>query len=315
MKILITGSSGQIGTNLALRCLADGHDVRGLDQRPNPWTNSFASAIVDLARAPVHRSEDLWEAAERPDVLVHLAAHAKVSELVEEPHRAFENIAMLQRVLEACRRWKVPLVFSSSREVYGDLRRPVTGESGADFQLAASTYSASKIACESLIYSYARCYGLSYLVFRLSNVYGRYDNDLERMERVIPLFIRRIEEGEPLTVYGAGKTLDFTHVDDCVAGIAAGLARLSRGRLRNETINLGTGQGHSLLALVDYLAQALQQPPRVVVAEPLPGEITRYVADLGKAKALLDFEPRVHLRDGLRSAIAWGREWARNRPQ
>ena len=69
-------------------------------------------------------------------------------------------------------------------------------------------YSASKIAGEAFIYSYAECYGLPYLVFRFSNVYGRYDCDIERLERVIPLFIRRIAEGQPIVVYGREKVLE-----------------------------------------------------------------------------------------------------------
>ena len=123
------------------------------------------------------------------DVVVHLAAHAKVHQLVQQPHRALENVMMTFNVLEYARQQRVPLVFSSSREVYGDVHRfEEYGEQVADFAYTESTYSASKISGEAFMYSYARCYGLPYLVFRFSNVYGRYDNDLHRMVRVLPLF-------------------------------------------------------------------------------------------------------------------------------
>src|SRR4029434_11025973 len=108
---------------------------------------------------------------------------------------------MTSTVREFCRQQKLPIVFSSSREVYGDVHRFSTQEGQADFAFTESTYSASKIAGEALIYSYARCYELPYLVFRFSNVYGRFDNDLERMERVVPLFIRKISRREPITIY------------------------------------------------------------------------------------------------------------------
>ena len=105
-------------------------------------------------------------------------------QLVRQPHRALENTVMTFNVLEYARLKHIPIVFSSSREVYGDVHRfEEYGEQVADFAYAESTYSASKIAGEALIYSYARCYGLPYLVFRFSNVYGRYDNDLHRMVR------------------------------------------------------------------------------------------------------------------------------------
>src|SRR5690606_28441859 len=135
------------------------------------------------------------------DVGVPLAANAKVHELVEQPHRALENINLSLNVLVYCRANQLQFLFSATREVYGDIHRYITEEASADFNYTESPYSASKIAGEALIYSYARCYGLPYIVFRFSNVYGRYDNDIERMERVIPLFIRRIGRGEPVTVY------------------------------------------------------------------------------------------------------------------
>src|SRR6185436_18171895 len=115
------------------------------------------------------------------------------------------------------------------------------------FAASESPYSASKVACESLVYSYARCYDLSYLVFRLSNVYGRYDNDLSRMSRVVPLFIEKISRDEIVTIFGAEKILDFTHVDDCVSGLFRGIELLMGGRIRNETLNLSSGSGHTLL--------------------------------------------------------------------
>jgi UDP-glucose 4-epimerase len=213
-------------------------------------------------------------------------------------------------VLEYCRANRVPLLFSSSREVYGDIHRYITEEAQADFWYTESPYSASKIGGEALIYAYARCYGLRYLVFRFSNVYGRFDSDIERMERVIPLFIRRLERGEAVTVYGRDKVLDFTYVDDCVDGIVRGVDRLLRGEVRNETINLAYGQGNSLVHMAELVADALGVEPRIRVEEAKrAGEVTHYVADLSKAVALLDYRPRTSLEQGIPKAVSWWREW------
>src|SRR5580658_4692079 len=228
MRIRITGSSGQIGTNLPLRLLERGHEVWGVDKRPNTWTHEFAqqTLLQDLAGhyAAFPGGIDGVEYAE-VDLVVHLAAHAKVHQLVREPQRAVQNAMMTFNVLEYCRALDLPLVFSSTREVYGDVHRfEEYGESSADFAFTESPYSASKIASEAFIYSYAKCYGLRYLVFRFSNVYGRYDSDLARMERVIPLFIHRLSHGEPITVFGGEeKVLDFTYIDDCIDGIMRGI--------------------------------------------------------------------------------------------
>src|ERR1051326_8984021 len=160
-----------------------------------------------------------------------------------------------------------------------------------------------------MIYSYARCYGLPYVVFRFSNVYGRYDNDIERMQRVIPLFIRRIARDEPITIYGPEKVLDFTYVDDCVDGIVRGIEALASGRVTNQTINLAYGQGNTLVRMAELVGEALGQEPRITLAPPLLGEVTHYVANIGKAQELLGYAPRVPLDVGLRRAVVWSREW------
>jgi len=307
MRVLITGSSGQIGTNLALRLLADGHSVFGVDRRPNPWTGAFPTLLQDLATPQREFRGGIGGAPYPPcDIVVHLAANAKVYDLVEQPHRALENINLTFNVLEYCRANGLPVIFSSSREVYGDIRRYLTEERSADFSFTESPYSASKIAGEALIYSYARCYGVRYLVFRFSNVYGRYDTDIERMERVIPLFIRRLSRGEPVTVYGREKVLDFTYVDDCVDGIVRGMQRLLGGEVVNRTINLAYGQGNTLVRLAELIAGTLGVQPQIIV-EPVkrPGEVTYYVADISLARELLGFTPRVPLEEGVRRAVAW----------
>ena len=311
MRVLITGSSGQIGTNLALRLIADGHEVVGVDKRQNTWTDAFRYLLQDL-------SGNLAGVEYPPvDVVVHLAAHAKVHQLVREPHRALENVVITFNVLELCRRLRVPIVLASSREVYGDVHRfEGYDEATADFAFTESTYSASKIAGEAFVYSYARCYGLPYLVFRFSNVYGRFDNDLQRMVRVLPLFTHSMLRDEPITVFGGNdKTLDFTYVDDCVDGIALGVEALVEGRVVNHTINLAFGQGNTLIRAAELIAAELGAEPRLTVAPSLLGEVTHYVADITKARTLLAWEPQVPLEEGLKRSVAWFREHRAAHPE
>lgn len=319
MRVLMTGTSGQIGTNLALRLLDEGHSIFGVDKRLNPWTNRFPYLLQDLSsNYPPYQQGIGGVEYPEVDLVVHLAAHAKVHELVRQPHRAMENITMTYNVLEYCRLARLPIIFSSSREVYGDIHRYIEdeaqrpasmGESTAHFAYTESPYSASKIASEALIYSYARCYGLRYIVFRFSNVYGRYDNDIERMERVIPLFIRRIANEEPITIYGENKVLDFTYIDDCVSGIVAGIHRLYEGSVENQTINLAYGQGNTLVKMARLVGQALGKQPRITLAPSLLGEVTHYVADISKARELLGYDPKVPLEEGIARTVEWNREW------
>jgi UDP-glucose 4-epimerase len=315
MRVLITGSSGQIGTNLGFQLLDQGHDVFGVDIRPNPWTDKIPTLLQDLSVPFSNFSGGLGYVpyAQDLDIVVHFAAHAKVHELVKQPHRALENITMTFNILEFCRHNDLPIIFSSSREVYGDIHRYITDESHADFAFTESPYSASKISGEALIYSYAQCYDLRYLVYRFSNVYGRYDNDRARMERVIPKFIEQIGKQEQIVVYGEDKILDFTYVDDCINGVISGIKLLAGGQTANQTINLAYGQGNTLVTMAGYVGEALGVAPDIVFEPPRVGEVTHYVADVGKARALLDYWPQTPLREGIARAVSWNNEWqARN---
>jgi UDP-glucose 4-epimerase len=318
MRVLITGSSGQIGTNLALRLLADGHEVHGVDKRLNTWTDAFPTLLQDLAgHYPAFRGGIGGVEYPGVDLVVHLAAHAKVHQLVREPHRALENAIMTFNVLEYARQLGLPLVFSSTREVYGDVHRfEEYAEEAADFAYTESPYSASKITSEAFIYSYARCYGLDYLVFRFSNVYGRFDNDLWRMERVLPLFMHQLSRHEEITIFGGeDKVLDFTYIDDCVDGIARGVYALAEGRVANETINLAYGEGNTLVRAAELIAAELGVEPQIAIAPSLLGEVTRYVADVRKARELLGWEPRTPLGEGVPRAVTWFKEWRAAHPE
>jgi UDP-glucose 4-epimerase len=305
MNVLITGSSGQIGTNVGLALIERGDGVVGIDCRANTWTDRIETLQLDLTTATPDRFPD----GKNVDVVLHLAANAKVFELVEHPERAMDNIKMLFSTLEYCRRHRIPIVFASSREVYGDIHRHVTDEAAADFVVAESPYSASKIAGEALIYSYGQCYELPFLVFRFSNVYGRYDNDIDRLERVIPLFIDRIDREQPIVVYGKEKILDFTYIDDAVAGVIAGIDAVACGKITGNTINLAFGEGNTLVDVVNIVALALQKKANVTYEPSRVGEVTRYVADIRKARELLSYRPETPLSSGLIQSVEWSKAW------
>jgi len=315
VKLLITGSSGQIGTNLALRYLAAGHDVVGLDRRPNSWTDCFETILIDLA---IQRPVCGWALGNisipRSDVIIHLAAHAKVHALVVRPMGALENHIMVANALELARVNATPIVLASSREVYGQQRSELgpVAETAAVFGASPSPYAASKLAGEALAASYQTCYGLPYLVFRFSNVYGRYDNDLERLERVLWVFTYAIKRGQLITVYGKEKLLDFTYVDDAVDGLSRGIDMLVEGSLAGATFNLAFGQGSRLTDLAGQIGRLLGKEPRMKIESSRPGEVTYYVADITAARQQLGYRPKVNLKDGVQRAISWADSWRRD---
>ena len=307
VNVLITGSSGQVGTNLALALLEEGHVVRGVDKRVNPWTQVIETDIVDLVA--VGRGAKWDVGGFEPDCIVHLAAWAKVFDLVTNPGLALENVEMTFAALELARTTGgTPVLLASSREVYGDIELVFTQEDAADHVVAESPYSASKLASEALVHSYSRCYGVPCLVARLSNVYGRFDNDLDRLERVVPLFVRSIHDGRPIEVYGREKILDFTYVDDCVAALLNGVVSLIDGKVLRDTVNISFGQGHSLFDLVRLIELVLGKSAKASFLPPRVGEIARYVGDTSKAQELLGFTPQVPLPLGIRMYVDWCHE-------
>ena len=305
MRIVITGASGLIGTNLALKLLDEGHDVFGVDERANPWTPRVAVHIQDL-REP-HQGE-AWRSFGKADAVVHLAARAKVHESVERPENALDNYKITFGVLEYCRLTSTPVVYGSSRETYGEQTTFPVPEDAVRLEGAASPYAAAKLADEALIRAYNRCYGVGFIIIRYSNVYGRFD-DYDRLGRVLPIFFDRIPRGETVPIYGAEKAYDFTYIDDAVEGTFAAVEQLAvnPGWVSGNAINLGTGEPTTLMEAAQIVARTAGVEAKLDPQPMRAGEISRYVADLSKARALLGYEPQWPPERGIPEFFKWWR--------
>ena len=134
------------------------------------------------------------------------------------------------------------------------------------------------------------------------------------MERVIPLFILKISRGEQIVVYGQDKVLDFTYIDDCVRGVLKGIDLILSDRHINQTINLAYGQGNSLITMAKFIGEELGSKADIQVEPPRVGEVTYYVANIGKARAILDYLPETSLIEGIAKAVAWNLDWWSTHP-
>ena len=131
----------------------------------------------------------------------------------------------------------------------------------------------------------------------------------------VHIFTRCMENGEEIPLFGDGTfRRDFTYVDDCVDGICRGIDLLVSGRGANHTINLGFGQGSTLITMAEYIGETLGVKPMLTVEPSRVGEVTHYVANIGKARALLDYSPKTPLQEGIRKAVAWSTEWWEKHP-
>ena len=234
-KIFVTGSSGTIGTALCEALMEKGYEVVGIDIKQNKWSEKVdgITIISDLRDRNFFRklSDDF-------DMVIHLAANARVYNLVKNPILARDNFEMLFNILEFSRLKNIDrFIFASSREVYGNSDKIFHKEDEAYVKNCESPYTATKIGGEALAHSYHQCYGIDFLIPRFSNVYGRYDDS----DRVIPVFIARARQNEDLIVFGKEKLLDFTFIDDCVDGIMKSIEMFDV--VKNNTFNIASGNG------------------------------------------------------------------------
>ncbi len=304
MTILVTGSSGTIGTRLCEKLLESGHEVIGVDWLPNKWqaTVNALTRTVDMRdkSAVEALAAELTKEKMKIDAIVHLAANARVYELVEEPERALDNMTSLFRALELARAVKIPrFIFASSREGYGNIHAKTLTEDMVRVENCESPYTASKVGGEALVHAYARCYGIKTIIVRFSNVYGMYDDSV----RVVPLFIRQARAGKPLTVFGKDKCLDFTYIDDAVAGVMAMLSKFDS--VAGGTFNLAYGQGTTIVQLAEDVKRLLKSKSEIVMGDSRTGEVIRYVADISKAKAKLGYAPTTPFAKGVEKSVEW----------
>ena len=267
-KILVTGSSGTIGTRLCERLLAEGYEVTGVDKKKNKWNPAVqkVTKIIDLRDA--RKASKVLPVD--VDLIIHLAANARVHDLVIDPSMAHDNVAMTTTILEHVRTQKIPrLIFSSSREVYGNAERYIHKESDISVSRCESPYTASKIADEAMVWAYQRCYGIDTIIFRFSNVYGMYDES----DRLVPLFIGRARRGDDLIVYGKDKILDFTYIDDTVEGMLSGIRNFDAAK--NDTYNLAYGKGISLVEVAKEMKRLMSSKSKVDIRKSRVGEVVR----------------------------------------
>lgn len=299
-RILVTGSSGSIGTALMEALATAGYDTVGADRRPNEWVDEIdrRTIRIDLTdRAAVNAL-----LPKEADAIIHLAAHSRVWDLIANPHLAEENITMLTNVAEFARVHAIKkILFSSSREVYGNLMADAYRESDASVDHCESPYGASKLAGEAILRAYQHSFGVNSVILRLANVYGRYDIT----NRVIPLFIAHCRSGKPIDIFGRGKVLDFTFMDDTVRAMVHALEKFES--IKNETYNIASGVGTSLAELAEKIQTQMGTAVPITVENNRTGEVMRYVGAISKAGAAFGYEPRTSLDQGLIQAIAWYR--------
>ncbi|MFJ7680484.1 NAD-dependent epimerase/dehydratase family protein [Peribacillus butanolivorans] len=310
MKIIVTGGAGFIGSHLVKRLIQENHDVYVIDclhpyyspQRKKKQLESVASfGSFHFFQKDLLDREEMVTIFKQisPHVVVHLAALPGVAYSIEEPLKYVDyDIKATINVLEASGKAGVSkIVFASSSSVYGNQSGPFKEEMANGKVI--SPYAASKYSAESYCHFYEYLYGFQVNILRFFTVYGPWG----RPDMAIGSFIKKLMNGEEITLFGDGRARDFTYIDDIVNGIYLSINQL----MKSEVINIGSG---SPILMDTLLAELKRHFPDMKINKEASrvGDVVNTWADIGKAKQLLGFEPKVDFIKGLSETVKWAKE-------
>jgi len=295
MKYLVTGSCGFIGSNLVDMLLNQGHKVIGIDNLSsdahdqfyfNPNATYYHHDVSDYVMC-----SEVFE-QHRPDVVIHLAAEARIQNCIEDPGRCMNtNVMGTQTMLFLCKKHGVNrMVFMSTSAVYGMAKDcffgvGYVGQRETDQTDCLNPYSLSKKFGEELCQMYSRDYGVDTVCFRGFNIWGNRQPKRGSYAPVMGVFSRQKAEGVPLTVVGDGaQRRDFIHVEDVCRGLIAG-AEATEPQM-GEIYNLGSGKNHSVNQIAAMFGgETVHLPKR-------QGEARITLADISKIQKKLGWSPR-----------------------
>jgi UDP-glucose 4-epimerase len=308
-RALVTGGAGFIGSHVADLFIQEGYDVEIIDDlssgnRANlPENAKFHEVSIASADAAHIVRDGAF------DAVVHLAAQIDVRKSVADPiFDAATNIIGTLNILEAIRASgrRTRIAFTSTGgAIYGDFNTPPNVETFV--KDPESPYAISKLAAEYYLAYYGRVHGIEHVALRFGNVYGP-RQDPHGEAGVVAIFCNRILEGKPLTIFGDGlQTRDYVYVGDVARAVFLGITgELPEAeRVDARAFNVGTGIGTSVVELARLLQEAAGSNADIVFAPKRPGEQQESFLDASKARALLGWEPKVTLAEGLAKTFAW----------
>jgi UDP-glucose 4-epimerase len=303
-KYLVTGGAGFIGSHLVRRLVAEGKTVRVVDN----LSTGRVSRLDDLMTAIEFVEGDLadkrvsQDAVKEIDYVLHQAAVPSVQRSVQDPvgtNRA--NITATLNLLESSRNARVRrLVYAASSSAYGDTEvLPKKEDMPAN---PLSPYALQKLAGEQYCKLYHGLYGLETVSLRYFNVFGPDQDPDSDYSAVIPKFTTKLLAAESLTVYGDGEqSRDFTYIENVVE---ANLLALRAKEAPGKVCNIGCGERITLKQLIQILEKITDAKARVEYAAAKPGDVRHSLADIGRAKAILQYQPKISVEEGLQRTVA-----------
>ena len=300
---LITGGAGFIGSHLVQRILHEGGRVRVVDNLATGKLERLEKvrSSIEFVRGDLADSTLCDEVVRGVDYVLHQAAVPSVQRSIQDPictHRA--NVTGTLNLLESCRKEKVRrLIYAASSSAYGDTEvLPKTETMPAN---PLSPYALQKLTGELYCKLYFDIFGLETVSLRYFNVFGPNQDPHSEYSAVIPKFAARLMGGKPVVVFGDGEqSRDFTFIDNVVE---ANLLAVRAAEAPGKTLNIGYGERTTLNRLIQTLERILNVKARIEYQPSRAGDVRHSLADIGIARRVLGYNPKVDVEDGLKRTV------------
>ena len=302
-RFLLTGGAGFIGAHIVKRLVGEGAVVRVVDNLSTGQVARLENLRCSIEYVEADLADNLVsdEVVKDVDYVLHQAAIPSVQRSVRDPigtNRA--NVTATLNLLESCRKAKVRrFVYAASSSAYGDTEVLPKSEEMPPNPL--SPYALQKLAGEHYCKLYYSLYGLETVCLRYFNVFGPGQDPHSEYSAVIPKFISKLLINELITVYGDGEqSRDFTYVENVVD---ANLLALQATKACGKVLNVGCGERITLNTLIQLLEEIVGVKAKVSYSASKPGDVRHSLADINLARRLLEYEPKVMVKEGLRRTV------------
>ncbi|MDP9267819.1 MAG: SDR family oxidoreductase [Acidobacteriota bacterium] len=307
---VITGVAGFIGSALARAVLAQGDQVRGVDNLSTGQRENVAEVLeqIDFREIDINDAAKMSAACRGADYVLHQAAIASVPRSVLDPETSNRaNVDGTLAVLMAARGSGVKrLVYAASSSAYGDT--PTLPKREDMMPRPLSPYAVAKLAGEQYVSVFSHCYGFETVSLRYFNIFGPRQDPASQYSAVLAKFISQMLRGEQPTIFGDGEqSRDFTYIDNCVAAnllaCSAPAAKVSGG-----VFNVACGERVTVNDVFRALKPLTGYSGEAAYAAERAGDVKHSLADISAAREALGYEPKVSFAEGLKRTVDWYRQ-------
>ena len=302
MNIFVTGGAGFIGSFLTEHLLQNGHNVTVYDSLVNSSEDNakrLQKLNANFICGDISDLDNLSKSISGHDVCIHLAAQIDVLESIKNPlNNNTINISGTRNVLNSCVKNNVSVIAASTAALYEESKEPLSESSSIK---PKSPYGESKLAMEQILYDYSKIHHINSLSLRIFNVFGKGQNI--KYAGVITKFLENIRNDKNLTIFGDGNaTRDFVSVNDVVDAIVLAIKRIE-GK-RGEIINVGSGNSIKISELAKMMISISGKDSSRIEYKPENNdEIINRKSNISLARKMLEFSPKISLREGLEELI------------